>query len=458
MKRVFISALAKSSGKTTVAVGLTRALVRRGLNTAPFKKGPDYIDPLWLSGAAGRACYNLDFNTQTHDEILATLAAAPADIQLIEGNKGLHDGVALDGADSSAALAKLTRAPVLLVANAEGLERGLAPLIAGVTRFDPDVCFLGLVLNKVGTLRQTDKLRAAIERYTDLKLLGVLPRGEGIARERHLGLVPPQGNSAHTSVVDVLADKMEAGLDVTAIVSAIEDVSGESASFAAQVHPSASATIAIPRDAAFCFYYADDLDALRQAGARLTFFDALRDTALPDCDGLLIGGGFPECTAGALAANSRLKSSIRDAINAGLPAYAECGGLMYLSRNLIVDGIAHPMCGVLDLDMVMEERPVGRGLVELVETDQSPWPGARTGRIIHAHEFHHARAINIGPDAQFAYTVARGYGITGQEDGMVRARLLASFAHLRTTSAHRWTDRFMALVNTAQLSTLRYAS
>ena len=446
--RLFISAAHKSSGKTMTTIGLAAALSARGDTVQTFKKGPDYIDPMWLSHASGRACYNLDFNTQTPPEILATFArnAFGADIAIIEGNKGLHDGVDVEGSDSSAALAKLLRAPVVLVVDTLGMTRGIAPLLLGYKAFDPDISIAGVILNKVGAPRQETKLRQAIERYTDIPVLGALGRDEGPGvAERHLGLTTPAECPQLARTIAGLRAAIERGVDIGRIRSIADGASRLNPVESIEPVRRADLRIAVARDAAFGFYYADDLDALQRAGAQLIYFDALRDSALPDCDGLFIGGGFPETNAERLAANAPLRADIAAALRAGLPAYAECGGLMYLSRSIEWAGGRHDMVGIIPADVVMHRKPQGRGLVVLEESEHSPWP-APTNIRIRAHEFHYAGLENVDPQARFAYRVRRGYGCDGVNDGFVVGNLLANFAHLRDTDAYRWAERFVSFV------------
>jgi cobyrinic acid a,c-diamide synthase len=449
MTRLFVSAAAKSSGKTTITLGLAAALFARGLKVQTFKKGPDYIDPMWLARASGRASYNLDFNTQSPDEIRGLYARAygDADIALIEGNKGLHDGVDPHGADSSAALAKLLRAPVVLIIDTHGMARGIAPLLLGYRNFDRDVEFAGVILNKVGGERQEGKLRQAIENYTDLKVLGALGRDNGLnIDERHLGLTTPSETGECDEVIAHAREAVFQGIDLDALLAAAaREDRRPSPVLRALAAP--DVTLAVARDAAFGFYYADDLEALQEAGARLVFFDALRDAALPSCDGLFIGGGFPETQSAALAANRPMRESIRAAIQAGLPTYAECGGLMYLTRSIAFrgEGAAQEMVGVIPADSVMDARPQGRGLVRVEPTADFPWPEAGAGSVA-AHEFHYARLENVAPDLRYGWRVKRGYGVDGQRDGIVIRNLFASFTHRRATSRDRWTDQFVAFV------------
>ena len=448
MTRFFVSAAAKSSGKTTISIGLAAAFSARGLKVQTYKKGPDYIDPMWLARASGRPSYNLDFNTQSPTEILGVYGQhyGDADLALIEGNKGLHDGVDPKGTDSSAALAKLLRAPVILVVDTIGMARGIAPLLLGYQNFDRDVEIAGVILNKFGSSRQEGKLRQAIENYTDLRVLGALSRDAGLnLNERHLGLITPSEAPQADAVIARAKNIVTQGVDLDALLAAARrDEPAIPSLLRGRSRP--DVTLAIARDQAFGFYYADDLDALRRAGARLVFFDALRDADLPRCDGLFIGGGFPETQAAGLAANQSLREEIRKAIEAGLPAYAECGGLMYLSRSISYKGARHDMVGIIPADAVMGDRPQGRGLVRVETTAQAPWPGTQPGETIRAHEFHHARLENVAPGLAYAYRVKRGHGIDGANDGVVVHNLLANFTHLRDSAQFRWAERFVGFV------------
>lgn len=452
MHRVLLSAARRSSGKTTLSVGLAAALGAAGRRVQTFKKGPDYIDPMWLGRASGRPCYNLDFNTQSGDEMRATFArqAAGADIALVEGNKGLHDGVDLLGADSTAALAKLLAAPVILVVDASGVTRGIAPLVQGQIAFDAEIGIAGVILNRVAGARQETKLRQTLAYYTGVQVLGAVGRmPAGLARERHLGLTTPQETAGAARIVSALGRIVADSVDVGR-VAAIAAAAGP---FPLAPPPVAAAgradlRIGVARDAAFAFYYPDDLDALRRAGAKLVFFSPLADGRLPAVDALILGGGFPETHMAALEANADMRRQILAAARAGLPVYAECGGLMYLSRSIAWRGACHRMVGLVPADTVVGERPQGRGLMVLEETGLGPWPGG--GGPVPAHEFHHARLVGLDPSLPFAWRVARGHGIDGQHDGLVVGNTLAGFAHLRDTARNRWAARFAAFVRAAQ--------
>ncbi|UCH74065.1 MAG: cobyrinate a,c-diamide synthase [Rhodospirillales bacterium] len=456
MAHLLIAATQKSSGKTMFSTGLAAVLARRGMAVQPFKKGPDYIDPMWLGRAAGRACFNLDFHCMEEAEIIAAFCHRDrtADISLIEANKGLFDGVDLEGRDSNAALAALLGAPVILVLDTMGMTRGIAPLVLGYLGFDAGVHIAGVVLNKVGGPRHESKLRAALERYTDVLVLGAIGRDRQLAvPERHLGLIPANEADGADEIIGRMADIVGRDVDIERLVAIASTASGPSAAPAFARAPNtgiSSVRLGIARDAAFGFYYPDDLDALERAGATLVPFDTLRDASLPAVDGLFIGGGFPETQMASLEANRTMRESIRAAIANGMPVYAECGGMMYLSQRLTWNGNTHEMCGALPGRAVMHNRPQGRGYVILEETGAGPWPleSSRTGvpARFPAHEFHYASLEDLPKRPTFAYRVIRGHGIDGTHDGVVQDGLLASFSHLRDVAGNRWAARFIRFV------------
>ena len=454
MAGLLVSAAHQSSGKTTVSLGLCAALTAQGTVVAPFKKGPDYIDPMWLALAAGRPCVNLDPWLQDDAALTACYAQHQqgADLALVEGNKGLYDGLALDGSNSNAALATRLGLPVLLVLDARGMTRGIAPLILGYQAFDKSIRIGGVILNRVGGSRHEGKLRAVIEHYTDVPVLGAVAEDPRLAvLERHLGLMP----------CNELADARDRVADIGRVVTqqvdlaAVRALAGTAAAVPALAAPIGSSPttqngertrlrIGIARDRAFGFYYPDDLAALQAAGAELVPIDTLHDTRLPPLDGLFVGGGFPEACLDALQANAALRHALRAAVQGGLPTYAECGGLMLMARSITWQGRTAPMVGAIDGDAVMHPRPVGRGYVQLRATAAHPWLPA--GSTVRGHEFHHASLDNLPADTPMAYQVQRGHGVSGSHDGVCVHRMLASFAHLRTGAGSAWAPAFVAYV------------
>ncbi len=458
MHRFLVSAAHKSSGKTSVSVGLAAELSRRGLAVQTFKKGPDYIDPMWHTAATGRACRNLDFNLSTPEQLRLEFArhGASADVCLVEGNKGLYDGLDLQGRNSNAALAQLLDLPVVLVLDARGMTRGIAPLILGYQAFDRSIRIAGVILSRLGGARHESKLRAVIEYYTEVPVLGAVQEDPRLAIvERHLGLMPANEDGAAQERIALLAAAVARQVDFERLLAA--SVSRTPLAAVPALAPPVRAGVRIPqglpvvvgiaRDRAFGFYYADDLEALERAGAELVFFDTLRDARLPRIDGLVIGGGFPEVFMRELEANAALRGEIRAAIEAGMPAYAECGGLMYLARSLSWRGDTRHMVGAIAGDVVMHEKSVGRGYVRLAPTDAHPWFDRSEERAeVPAHEFHYSSIEGLAADTRFAYHVARGHGTDGKSDGIMVNNLLANYAHLRSAGSCDWAARFVEFV------------
>jgi len=450
MNRVLISAAHKSSGKTTVSIGLCAALKKRGLSVQPFKKGPDYIDPMWLTQASGRPCRNLDLYLMDQEEVVSSFVRNSSEFNLVEGNKGLYDGLALDGSNSNAALAKLLDLPVVLVIDARGMTRGIAPLILGYQAFDKDIKIAGVILNNLGGSRHESKLREVIAHYTDVPVIGAIQHDERLKIiERHLGLMPSNESKEAIARIDTLGVAVESQVDLDKLLSIthLPQLTMPETVKVSEVRAGANVKIGIARDTAFGFYYADDMDALANAGAELVAFDPIQDEHLPNVDALFIGGGFPEVFAAELEANIVMRAEILHAIENGMPVYAECGGLMYLSRQITYQGVTHKMVGAIPGDVMMHDKPVGRGYVHLAENNQHPWPRANENEnLIKGHEFHYSSLDNLPADAKFAYRVARGHGIDGKHDGYIRNNLFASYAHLRSVGNCHWATRFVAYI------------
>ena len=484
MSRLFISATRKSSGKTTVALGICAALSVRGLKVQAFKKGPDYIDPMWLSRSSGRPCINLDFNTMSPDELLETLSRyqSSADLSIIEGNKGLYDGVDTFGADSNAALCKLTGTPVVLVVDAEGSTRGVAPLVLGYQQFDPDIIITGVIFNKTGGHRHETKLRRVMEHYTDVQVLGCVPKSADISMsERHLGLITDREVDTAGQYVERIREVVEQCINVDLLTEIAAPV------IQSEAHQDASSSlgvaakrnksrdpirIGVARDRAFCFYYHDDLEVMENSGAEIQYFDTLNDKVLPDVDALFIGGGFPETHCEELEGNLEMRQAIKAFAAQGKLIYAECGGLMYLTRQINWQGKTSAMVGLIPADTQMCDRPVGRGYVQLVCERKHPWgrkagpTGVKSlkssgtsrpsevahgkkpvyGDEIRAHEFHYSRLNNIDDGVEYAYRVQRGHGIDGVRDGLVVGSVLANYTHMRHSEENPWVSHFMSAI------------
>ena len=464
--QILVSATRKSSGKTVFCTGLVAALRHRGMTVQPFKKGPDYIDAQWLARAAGRPCYNLDFYMQELGEMRRFFARKKRDaFALVEANKGLYDGVSLTGDDSNAELARDLQLPVLLVLDCTGTTRGVAPLLQGYLNFSSQAEIVGVVLNKVGGSRHQSKLEAAIRHYVGIPVLGAIMRDARMELpERHLGLLP--GNE--TADAEKIVERMRIAVDEQIDCDRVSQLSfhrnrkpARPATFAREEDtgaPPARFRVGIFRDRAFGFYYADDLESLHKEGGDLVFIDSLHDANLPpQLDGLLIGGGFPETQAPALQANRNLRTQVKRAIEAGLPAYAECGGLMYLTRSITWHGCRYEMAGVLPADTVMRDTPQGRGYTRAYETAAMPWSvvPATESRLICGHEFHYSEIVGLPASVPMAFDMLRGGGIVGGRDGIVYKNLLATYMHQRATMHNLWTRRFAEFVRVRQSTNAR---
>ena len=456
MSRLLVSATHKSSGKTIFTTALIALLKAHGATLRPYKKGPDYIDPQWLSAAAGRTCYNLDFNVQSHDEIIAMVAdkSPPGTTAVIEANKGLYDGVSLDGSDSNAALAELLKCPILLVVDCEGMTRGIAPLLLGYDDFVHGLSIGGVILNRVGGSRHQSKLIAAVERYTDIPVMGAIMKDKALSLpERHLGLIPANEATGTSRFIKTLSECVVPQIDLEKIMQ----LAAQATPLAHTLNkhkkpnhekPDADIRIGVFKDSAFNFYYPDDLEMLEQCAAELVFINSLTDSRLPPIDGLFIGGGFPETQAGALEANGALRRAVGEAIEDHMPVYAECGGLMYLTDSIHWQDRRFEMCGVIDADTQMYEIPQGRGYVELNETNEIIWGGRSdddTSTVIYAHEFHYSRLVDMRQSYPTAYKISRGAGLGNGRDGIVYKNLLAAYTHQRNTCGH-WAERFSDFV------------
>jgi cobyrinic acid a,c-diamide synthase len=445
--RVVLAGLRGGSGKTLLAIGLASYLSREGFTVSTFKKGPDFIDAGWLARAAGRKCHNLDPFLMTDTQIIESFLsnAADTDISLIEGNRGIFDGVDPNGAYSTAKLGRLLEAPVILIVDVTMATRTIAALVMGCQHFEPDVRIAGVILNRVAGSRQEALVRSSIERYCHVPVVGSVPKLKGsLFPERHMGLVPHQERDDALRAIEWAQAAVSNGLDLKAIWR----IASDAVPFSGEAHrgvkkepgiPDASAPLRIGyiRDSSFWFYYPENLDQLRDLGADLIEINSIVDREVPDLDALYIGGGFPETQAKALSDNRAFRDSLRKRIEEGLPVYAECGGLIYLGEALIVHENTYPMVGAIPLQMVLEEKPQGHGYTVLEVTKGNPY--FETGEILKGHEFHYSRAvIKDSEHIDLVFNVHRGYGIDGERDGVCKRNLLATYSHMHARGTPRW--------------------
>ncbi|TLU81706.1 MAG: cobyrinate a,c-diamide synthase [Chlorobium sp.] len=456
-----ISAAHKSAGKTMVSLGLLSCFASQGVAVRSFKKGPDYIDPMWHRAASGGECWNLDPYLMGRELCLESFTSHTGiddnSIALIEGNHGLHDGLSLDGSDSSAALAVLLEAPVLLVVDARKTNRGIAALVMGMQAMPPNANIKGVILNQVKSSRQAEKQKKAIESYCKVPVLGAIPYDpELVIPERHLGLTTVAETAEAGKFIQAAAERVARYCDVEAIRLLCFQAPPM------QVQPKESkktiikgrATIGVFKDAAFCFYYPENLIALQNNGAELVSINSLQEHSLPDVDALYLGGGFPESFFELLSSNRELLQAVRESVDAGMPVYAECGGLIYLCRSAVCEGKKYALAGILPFDIGFGDTPVGHGYLDLKSTTDSPW--FRKNVRVRAHEFHYSRPMEPLPQSAWQFEVIRGHGITGRSDGVLYRNLFASFAHLHVVGNPDWAETFVALAENFSAERKKY--
>ena len=449
---VYVSAAHKSSGKTIISLGLSRIFSDLNHNIQTFKKGPDYIDMGWLSFASRKNSYNLDFNTQTPKEIKDLYDNKKTNINLIEGNKGLYDGVNLHGKDDNSAMSILLGVPVILVIDTQGITRGIAPLLQGYVNFEKKCNIQGIILNKVSTERHESKLINSVENYTDLKILGSVRKNKDLViSERHLGLIPANEkkvvekkiNAISNIISDSISKKEFSELGISFKKKKTDKKIVQNVITEKLI---TKIKIGVFYDSSFGFYYADDIENLKKYGAEIVYINAVKNKKIPNVDAIFIGGGFPEINAEKLSKNKILMLNLKNFIEEEKPCYAECGGLMYLSESIKYNSKKYKMVGIIPGCINMSKKPIGRGYVQLEVKKNHLWNSAPT-EIINAHEFHHANLIlNKGVKNNFCYNVKRGYGINGKSDGYMYKKLLANFTHLRNTDQYPWIKYFINFI------------
>jgi cobyrinic acid a,c-diamide synthase len=430
-------------------VGLTAYLNRAGYTVVPFKKGPDYIDAGWLSQAAGRPCYNLDPYLMSPGLILQSFQrhAAGAEFCVIEGNRGLYDGVNAEGGYSTAELALQLGLPVLLVVNCSKTTRTVAAMVLGCREFDRRVNICGVILNQIATSRQEKVIRKAVELYTDIPVLGIVPRQrKDIFPMRHLGVVPHQETGSVQGAIGRLADMIGQNFAVSRIMDVMADISVVEKKSRPSAPAPAKVRIGVIRDRAFQFYYEENLEALQEAGAELVMIDALASDSLSDnIHGLYIGGGFPETSARELAENEKFRESVRLYAENGLPIYAECGGLIFLGRSLVIEGKEYPLAGVFPVSFGISKKPQAHGYsIFTVDRENPFYP---VGTTIKGHEFRYSTVLQWdGSDEDLTLTMERGTGFMNSRDGLVKNNVLAMYTHVLAGGETRWAS---GIINTA---------
>lgn len=442
VKGLVVAGLSGGSGKSMVTVGLARALMKDGNRVVPFKKGPDYIDAGWLSAAARTPCYNLDPYLMTPQILQESfqIHLSAGDLALVEGNRGVYDGVNLDGEFSTAALAKQLDLPVLLVVNCTKTTRTVGAMVLGCCMFDRGVEYAGVVLNQVATPRHESIIRQTLEKYTPLKVLGIMPRlRHDIFPMRHLGVTPLQEYANAEEAVEKLADLVRTNVDLGSVTQSMKEIpvtiSGRSFERLSSVRP---VTIGVLRDMAFQFYYEENLEALQREGAELVNIDALSASELPEnLDGLYIGGGFPETSAQQLAENVSFRHSVRARANEGLPIYAECGGLIYLGKSILIEGHEFPLTGVFPVVFGLSKKPQAHGYsIFTVEGDTPFYP---VGTQVKGHEFRYSTIEEWdGKEEDLVVRMERGTGFHNGLDGLRFKNVLAMYTHVLAPGTPLW--------------------
>jgi len=467
-----IAALRGGSGKTIFSVGIISALKNLGQTIVPFKKGPDYIDTGWLALAAGRPCYNLDTFLIKKEIILHSFLShiLPNDIAIIEGNRGLYDGIDLEGTTSTAELAKLLDLPVILCINATKTTRTMAAVVSGCMQFDPAVKIKGVILNRVAGLRHENILRKSIEHFCGVPVIGAVPKlSNQNFPERHMGLVPTPEHSWAKESIDAMSQVAlkyldleqikkiackggsrmaeEGGLEESLKVETSQDrsqklrISVHDPGFEKQNQKAGkdnhAPIIGIIKDSAFQFYYPDNFEALVKEGAELVFISSLTSEDIPQVDAIYIGGGFPETHAKELAENIGFKEQLKAMAENGLPIYAECGGLMYLGEELILKGNSHPMVGVFPVSYSFSKKPKGHGYTIISVVRENPY--FKTGTEIKGHEFHYSSVLKWrGDDSDLAFSIKRGTGFINKKDGLCYKNVLATYIHIHALGTPAW--------------------
>lgn len=396
IKGIVIAGTNSGAGKTTISLGLMAALRRRGLTVAPFKVGPDFIDPGHHAQVTGRASRNLDgwMLSRAYNQTCFHRHAMDADVAVVEGVMGLYDGFSGSSeAGSTAQMAKWLGLPVLLVVNAASMARSAAALVQGFTRFDSDLSFAGVVFNNLGSSGHLDYLESAMDAYLDIPLIGGIVRDDQLRMpERHLGLITAEDQPITEDHMAFLADRMESSLNLDLLLDCLPGIPQRDSvpSFGGRTVAADIVKLGVARDQAFCFYYPDNLDGLAAAGAELVPFSPLTDKTLPEgLDGIYFGGGYPELHAAKLSANESMRDAIVRCSRAGMPIYAECGGFMYLCRELKDrDSNVYPMCGCFPYRSEMQAKLRTLGYREVCLKEDT-FLGSK-GSMIRGHEFHYS--------------------------------------------------------------------
>jgi len=458
--RLVLAGLSGGTGKTIISLALTRGFSRAGKKVAPFKKGPDYIDAQWLGVAAGRSCSNLDpfFHSEEIIRSVFWHKSRGLDLSLVEGNRGLFDGKDEHGSCSTAELARILGAPVILAIDCTKMTRTVAAIVHGCTLFEPGLNLAGVVLNRTAGERHRSILRKSIEMHTDIPVLGMLPKiTHNPIPERHMGLMSDQeydgcDHGKGQKALDALADMASEWLDMDAILSIAEsapDFGADPGPLFSGEPVKKTVRIGYVHDAALWFYYPENLEALEHAGAELVRLSILSDEPWPEIDGLYLGGGFPEVFAERISGNKGVLAHIRGLSDSGMPIYAECGGFMVLCRYLEFEGTRYPMADVFPVGTGFCPKPQGLGYTEAEVVLENPF--FPKGETILGHEFHYSSCLTDGADGlDFSLRMKRGVGMLNGMEGLMKNRTVAGYNHIHALAVPEWARRLVAAASSVE--------
>lgn len=447
--RVVLAGLSGGTGKTIVTLGLCRAFKNLGRSVKPFKKGPDYIDARWLGLASGLYATNLDPFLMSNDKLKALFLekGQGADISILEGNRGLYDGKDVDGSCSTAELARIIKAPVILTIDCTKMTRTVAAIVSGCKAFEDGFNLAGVILNRTAGERHRNILKSSIETYTDIPVLGMLPKlKDNPIPERHMGLVSNTEYDAVDKALDTLGQMAQDCIDLDAvskIACDVEELEANSSPWdGIELVSSDRPVIGVVRDEALWFYYEENLEALTKAGAEVKEVSLFANEPWPEIDGLYLGGGFPETLAKEISENVSIREHVNHLANTGLPVFAECGGFMYLGRDVEYKGQKYPMSGVLDLSTRLCPRPQGLGYTSGKIVHDNPF--FPVGTTVIGHEFHYSLCVdNKYENPAYALDMGRGKGMAEGHDGLLMNNVYAGYNHIHALGVPCWAGNFV---------------
>ncbi|MDE1766157.1 MAG: cobyrinate a,c-diamide synthase [Thaumarchaeota archaeon] len=426
--RIVLSGTSSGVGKTSITAAIIHGIKKHGCSVQPFKVGPDFIDPTYLSAVAGRPARNLDaWLMGTRGVLKDFVQNSSSDMSVIEGVMGYYDGFA--GGSNFASthhVSNIVQAPVILALDASKAARSIAATALGFVRFHKNSRISGLILNKLGSKKHEDLCRQALSKL-GIPIVGAIPRDADLNLEsRHLGLIPVNEIKSLEQKIRSVAKSYSGYIDIEKIIE-IGDKAASLPKISQENNARQRAKIAVALDESFNFYYQENLDSLRRAGASLEFFSPIHDKKIPSCDGIYIGGGFPEVKGGALERNGSMKREVKEKAEDGMPIYAECGGLMYLTRSIRYGKKKFRMAGLYEADTAMQKR---LKLNYTKATVSRPCVVSKGNSILRGHEFHFSELESISKDSAFAYEMDVGIGIDKKRDGILQYNVLASYMHM----------------------------